>query len=300
VAAADAVRALAPALGEPESAPAPLEGGITNHNFRVRWDGRDCVLRCPGEDTELLGIDRAAEWAATRAAAAAGISPPAVAFDPGLGCLVTEWVEARPLDPAGARRRIPDLAAILRTIHEGPAIPATFDTIAVADAYLAIAAERGVAPPPGHAALAAGARRIRAVLAGPEHEPVPCHNDFLPSNLLDDGDRLWIVDWEYSGMGDRYFDLGNLAVNNGFTEQDEVALLDAYWPGGCTPRRFAALRLMRVLSDYREGMWGVVQAAVSKLDFDFGAYARRHLDRVAAALADPRHAGWLEDARARS
>jgi thiamine kinase-like enzyme len=98
-------------------------------------------------------------------------------------------------------------------------------------------------------------------------------------------------------MGDRFFDLGNLAVNNGFDEDDEVALLEAYWPDGSTQRRFAALRLMRVMSDFREGMWGVVQATVSELDFDFEGYAREHLDRVAAALEDPRLAGWLGDAR---
>lgn len=294
---AQALRALAPVLGEPDGDPAALEGGITNRNYRVRFGGRDCVLRCPGKDTALLGIDRAAEWAATRAAAAAGVGPPAVAFDPGEGCLVTQWVEARPVEPAGLRRRIPELAAALRTIHGGPVLPATFDAFAVVDAYLGIALARGAAPPPGIRELAAGARRIRAALTGGEHAPVPCHNDLLATNVLDDGERLWIVDWEYAGMGDRFFDLGNLAVNNGFDEDDDVALLHAYWADGCSPRRFAALRLMRVMSDYREGMWGVVQATVSELEFDFEGYAREHLDRVAAALADPRLPGWLEDAR---
>jgi thiamine kinase-like enzyme len=98
-------------------------------------------------------------------------------------------------------------------------------------------------------------------------------------------------------MGDRYFDLGNLAANNGFSDADDEVLLDAYWPDGSTPRRLAALRLMRVMSDFREGMWGVVQAAVSELEFDFAGYAREHLGRVAAALAGPRLGAWLEAAR---
>ena len=84
-----------------------------------------------------------------------------------------------------------------------------------------------------------------------------------------------IVDWEYAGMGDRYFDLGNLSVNNGFAEADDERLLTAYWREPCTARRFAALRLMRVMSDFREGMWGVVQTAISALDFDFDALRRR-------------------------
>jgi thiamine kinase-like enzyme len=294
---AEAVRALAPVLGEPESAPAALAGGITNRNYRLRWGGRDCVLRMPGQDTALLGIDRRAEWAATRAAAAAGIGPPALAFDPGLGCLVTEFVEGRPVEPPELRARIPELAAALRTIHGGGELPAVFDAFAVVEQYRRIADSRGAAPPPGFGELADGARAIRAALSGPEHAPVPCHNDLLSANLLDDGRRLRILDWEYAGMGDRHFDLGNLAANNGFTEADDEALLDAYWPGGCTPRRLAALRLMRVMSDFREGMWGVVQAAVSELEFDFAGYASEHLGRVAGALADPRLGTWLEDAR---
>jgi thiamine kinase-like enzyme len=297
VAAPEAVRALAPVLGEPDGEPVALEGGITNRNYRLRWGGRDCVLRCPGRDTALLGIDRAAEWAATQAAASAGVGPPAIAFDPGVGCLVTEWVEARPVERGELRRRIPEVAAALRKIHAGPELPATFDVFEVVEAYRRIAVSRGAAPPPGLDRLAAGAREIRAALRGPDHAPVPCHNDLLPTNVLDDGERLWIVDWDYTGMGDRFFDLGNLAVNNAFEEDDELALLHAYWPGGGSPRRFAALRLMRVMSDYREGMWGVVQTAVSELEFDFEGYAREHLERAAAALGDPRVAGWLEDAR---
>ena len=125
--------------------------------------------------------------------------------------------------------------------------------------------------------------RVRAALTDPEHEPVPCHNDLLSANVLDDGQRVRILDWEYAGMGDRYFDLGNLAVNNGFTGADDEALLGAYWPDGCMPRRLAALRLMRVMSDFREGMWGVVQAAVSELDFDFAGYAAS-----ASAASPPR------------
>jgi thiamine kinase-like enzyme len=294
---AEAVRALAPVLGEPEGAPEALAGGITNRNYRLRWGGRDCVLRMPGKDTALLGIDRRAEWAATRAAAAAGIGPPAIAFDPGLGCLVTEFVEGRPVEPPELRARIPELAAALRTIHAGGALPAVFDAFAVVEQYRRIAEARGAAPPPGFGELADGARAIRAALSGPEHAPAPCHNDLLSANLIDDGRRLRILDWEYAGMGDRHFDLGNLAANNGFTEADDEALLDAYWPGGCTSRRLAALRLMRVMSDFREGMWGVVQAAVSELEFDFADYASEHLGRVAGALADPRLGTWLEDAR---
>ena len=120
---------------------------------------------------------------------------------------------------------------------------------------------------------------------------------FTTANFLFDGTRLRIVDWEYAGMGDRYFDLGNLSVNNGFADGDDQRLLAAYWGEPCTARRFAALRLMRIMSDFREAMWGVVQSSVSELDFDFPAYAAKHFERLGATSGDPRFPTWLEDAR---
>jgi thiamine kinase-like enzyme len=295
---AEAQRALAPVLGEPEGPPQPLEGGITNRNYRMRWAGRDCVLRIPGKDTALLGIDRDAEYAAARAAAAAGIGPEVIAYEPRLGCLVTGFIDGRPVTPEELRSRVGELAGTLRTIHAGPPLPSTFDSFEVVEEYRRVVEARGGAIPPVVAELAAAVRPIREALGGPEHAPVPCHNDLLTANVIDDGERLRIIDWEYAGMGDRYFDLANLALNVGFAEADEVALLGAYWQEPATEARFAALRLMRVMSELRDAMWAVVQAAVSELEFDFAGYAIEHLGLVRVALDDPRVDGWLEAARA--
>jgi thiamine kinase-like enzyme len=139
------------------------------------------------------------------------------------------------------------------------------------------------------------AGRIEQALQGPEHEPVPCHNDLLAGNLLHDGTGVRIVDWEYAGMGDRYFDLGNLSVNNGFSEEDDRAFLAAYWEEPCPPRRLAAVRLQRLMSDFREAMWGVLQSAVSTLDFDFAAYAGEHFSRLREEAA--RAGDWIEATR---
>jgi len=294
-----ALGALEPVIGRPESAPVPLEGGITNRNFRLRIGGRDVVVRLPGKDTERLGIDRAAERAATERAAAAGVGPEVVAFLAAPPCLVTRFLPGRPVTAAELRAPalLAEAAAALRAVHAAPALPSRFDAFAIVEAYRATAAAAGTRIPPGYGELIAGAQAIQAALVGPEHAPVACHNDLLTANFLHDGARLWIVDWEYAGMGDRYFDLGNLSVNNGFAEEDDERLLAAYWDAPCTPARFAALRLMRVMSDFREGMWGVVQTAISALDFDFVAYAAQHLERVAAGLADARFPTWLEAAR---
>ena len=125
---------------------------------------------------------------------------------------------------------------------------------------------------------------------------MPCHNDLLNANLIHDGERVRIVDWEYAGMGDRYFDLGNLSINNDFDEDADERLLAAYFGEPCTPARFASLRLMRIMSDFREAMWGVVQLSLSDLDFDFAGYANEHFRRLRRSVADPRFERWLEEA----
>jgi thiamine kinase-like enzyme len=149
--------------------------------------------------------------------------------------------------------------------------------------------------PEDYARASACAGRIEAALSGPEHDPVLCHNDLLAGNLLVDGERIQIVDWEYAGMGDRYFDLGNLAVNNGLDAQAEERLLAAYFGEPPGDRRLATVALMRYMSDFREAMWGAVQGMVSDLDVDFGAYTRSHFERL--RQAEPGLDGLLERAR---
>jgi thiamine kinase-like enzyme len=254
----------------------PLGGGITNHNFRVVAGGEAFVLRIGGRDTELLGIDRRVEHGATLAAASLGIGPEVVAFvEPG-GYLVTRFVEGEV-----GRVTVPQVAALLARLHAGPEIPGRFDAFRVVEAYAATARERGVAPPPTLAAAAGTARRIER-RRGP-YLPKPCHNDLLAANFVHDGGRLWLVDWEYAGMGDPAFDLANFAVNNGLDEAGDLELLAAY--GGGDPDMHV---LMRFMSDLREATWGLVQQAVAELDFDFAGYAAEHLDRLEATAAEPR------------
>ena len=113
----------------------------------------------------------------------------------------------------------------------------------------------------------------------------PCHNDLLTANFIDDGSRIRIVDWEYAGMGDVFFDLANFAVNNGLGEAESTELLHAYF-GEVTPAHERSLPLMRFMSDFREAMWGVVQQALSDLDFDFRGYADQHFERLERTAAE--------------
>ena len=305
------IAALAPSLGPLAAEPAALEGGITNRNFRARLGDRDYVIRVPGKDTSLLEIDRVAEMRANEIAAGIGIAPPVAARLEDPPCLVTEFIEAREMSSEELRApgAIAAVAAALRSFHDsGESIPADFDSFRLIETYAVTATERGAEIPPSFTEAHAAAARIEEALSGPEHDPVPCHNDLLAANFLDDGERIRIVDWEYAGMGDRYFDLANFAVNNGLDEERQEGLLSTYFGerppasrlAAEDPRageRLAALRLMMFMSDFREAMWGVVQGAVSELDFDFSDYAEKHFSRLRDAAADPRFSQWLEEAR---
>jgi len=287
-----AIEAFAPLLGPPESDPVLLEGGITNRNYLIRFRGRDCVLRLPGKETALLGIDRATERDATRAAA--GIAPDVIAFDPRHECLVTSFIEGRAVEASELRGPLlAEVAGALREIHAGRRLAYAFSPWQRVARYRATAVRRQMPLPPGFDEVSAAAARISAAL-GPRPS-APCHNDLLTANFMHDGSRLRILDWEYAGQGDPLFDLANLASNNGFDESDEERLLLAYF--GNTDQ-LAALRLMRLMAAFWEAMWAVVQQAVSELDFDFGAYAAEHLGRVRERLADPRFETWLDEARA--
>jgi thiamine kinase-like enzyme len=265
----------------------PLGGGITNHNFKVSLDGEAFVLRIGGKDTNLLGIDRRAEHAAACAAAAAGSGPEVVAFLEPEGALVTRFVEGRPLSLEEMRSpdAIARAVAALKPFHDGDSIPARFDPFAVVETYVADAAARGAQVPPGYVRARELAGRIQSA-RGPQ--PLrPCHNDLLNANFILGEGRLWIVDWEYAGMGDVFFDLANFSANHDFGAEEDDELLGRYF-GERTRADAAALVLMRFMSDLREATWGLVQQGISELDFDFAEYTRRHFDRLECTAAAPR------------
>ncbi len=261
----------------------PLEGGLTNRNFLVQVDGARFVVRIPGLDTHLLGIDRRVEREANARAAGLGFAPEVVAFVEPEGILVTRFVGGEPL-PRGAMTLpevIARIADMLRTVHEFGPISGEFDAFRVPMRHLTAARTRAVPIPDAYRVIENLVAEIAVAFAEFPDPAVPCHNDLLNANFLRDGDRLWLLDWEYAGMNDRYFDLANLAINNAFLPDAEVALVDAYF-SGVTERRLARLRLMKIVSDAREATWALVQQGISLIDFDFATYAQEHLNRLLA------------------
>jgi thiamine kinase-like enzyme len=285
-------------LGEIEGEPVPLDGGITNRNFRARFGGREVVVRLPGKDTEVLGIDRAAEAEANRCAARAGVAPEVAALFKDPPALVTFFVAGEAMDPERLREpaALAAVAAALRKVHGCEPIDATFSAFSVVEDYAEKARARGGNVPAAFERSHVTAAKIETALRWRPHESVLCHNDLLAANFIDSPGGMRIVDWEYAGMGDRYFDLGNFAVNNELGDEQEEAFLEAYFGEAATVGQLAALRLMRFMSDFREAMWAVLQGTLSDLDFDFAAYAERHFERLGAAEADPRFRVLLEEA----
>ena len=275
----------------------PLAGGITNHNFLIDADGERFVARLAGRDTELLGIDRAAERAAAEVAHEVGIGPEVVAFLPQLGCLVTRFIEADPIPP-GAMREPAILARVVpavRAFHGAGALPSTFSPFRFVERYRNDAAARRVPIPPAHEELRATARQIEAAFASNPVPSRPCHNDLLNANFLLAGDSVFIVDYEYAGMGDPFFDLGNLSTKHDFEDPHDEALLESYF-GTVAGRDMARLKLMKVMADFWEGMWGVLQQGISTLEFDYVDYAATNFDRARRHAADTRYGRWLEEA----
>jgi thiamine kinase-like enzyme len=286
-----------PELGTGELTLTALSGGITNRNFLVSGapNGARFVVRLAGNDTYLLGISREVEHAATVTAAGVGVGPEVIAFLRPEGYLVTRFIEGSPIPEAEMRQpdRLRAVGATLRRIHDGPAIPGLFVPFRIVEAYRALAQSRGVTIPPEFDLAEAIARRIELACLTAPLELRPCHNDLLNANFIDDGSRIRIVDWEYAGMGDAYFDLGNFSINHELDADQDAILLTAYLgedavdsPAG-HPALAARLTLMRVLSDFREAMWGVLQQGISTLDVDFVAYAGDHFDRLLAVAGRP-------------
>jgi thiamine kinase-like enzyme len=287
-------------LGSAEGEPTVLGGGITNHNFRARFGGREVVVRLPGNDTELLGSDRAGERDAGALAATVGVAPAVIAALEHPVVLVTEFVEGPTLEADDLREpaTLAEVGATVRAIHGCGKIGARFDAFRLVEDYAAATRARGGQVPNAYDQAHEVAARIEAAPALADGGPVLCHNDFLPANFIASPEGIRIVDWEYAGMGSRWFDLGNFAVNNELGPAEEEAFLNAYLGAPPAPADLAALRLMRLMSDFREAMWGVVQTAISDLDFDFAGYATKHFDRLLAAADGPEFEILLEGAHA--
>lgn len=260
----------------------PLSGGITNQNYLLTCDGERFVLRLAGQNSELLGIDRQVEHDSAQAAFEAGIGPEIVAFLPQHHALVIRFLPGTVLSEHDLKS--PALLAqtvdSLKRYHASPGGGGSFSGFETIRQYAALARQHQVQLPP-EASLALTNLPELEARTGPPSTLVPCHNDLLASNLIQDQNKISIIDWEYAGVGDPFFDLANLASNNLFDRTQERLLLELYF-GHVRTQDIDRLQLMRAVSDLREAFWAFLQLGISHLDFDYRAYGLRYLQRALA------------------
>ncbi len=274
---------------------AVLGGGITNQNFRVDIDNESYVLRVCSTSTDHLGIRRDHEYACLKIIADLGIGAEVIHYSPEDGILVVRFVEGKPVSPEGAREpdKLKRIVEAIKCYHNGPEFPGRFSAFQTARDYHRLAIDKGVPFPDTIPEAFELTERIESSLAGVQ-KSVPCHNDLLAANFLDDGKKIWILDWEYAAMGDPFFDLGNFAVNQEMNDDQAALLLENYF-GDVRAQHVAHLNLMKLASDLREAFWGFLQSGISTLEFDYSAYARKHLERLLSKASAPDFSSWLDE-----
>ncbi len=274
-----------------------LSGGLTNQNFLVEAEGTRYVVRIPGPSTDLLAVDRANERHNARAAATTGVAPIVREVIPEIDVMVIDHIDGRTMSPGSLRteeqaRRI---AGSLRRLHAGPRFRTDFDMFRTAEGYLRVCDERGIRIPDTYRDRADQVARIERALSTDPVASVPCHNDLLAENYIDDGQQLWIIDFEYSGNNDPCFELGDTAQECGFDEDLRAELCRAYF-GAATPHLRARMELHAIMADVGWTLWAAIQEEISDIDFDFWGWATQRWDRAEGAFAARAFSRWLADA----
>ena len=274
-----------------------LTGGITNKNYKVTVDGESFVLRLGGNETQFLGIDRKNEYECGLLASKVGIAPEPTAYLEPEGYILARFISGKgiPIEEIGQEKNITRVVQAIKAYHALNFFPGFFSPFRVAEEYAKTARSFNVKLPDKIDWYLEKAREIEAAMYGREPlAPRPCHNDLLNGNFIDDGTRIRILDWEYAGMGDIFFDLGNFAIQHDFNDEQDEILLKAYF-GQPSDSQRAHQKLMKIMSDLREAMWSQVQMGVSKLDFDYTGYGKKYFDRFEANTNGSEYNGWLKE-----
>jgi thiamine kinase-like enzyme len=255
-----------------------LSGGLTNQNYRISTNAGEFVVRVFGGGAEFLGIDRAHELHCSYIAANLGVGAEVIFAKDDV--MVTRFIQGATLSQEEATQRLTQIITTLKRSHEGPSFLGVFSPFETVRRYAYLASERGVLLPRSALDSLADFFRLGEKL-WPPPRLVPCHNDLLAGNFIDDGQGIRIIDWEYAGMGDPFFDLGNFAANQELTQKGCEELLIAYF-GTLRDEELMRLQQMRRASNLREAFWAFLQSGISTLDFDYLAYAQKYLERFEA------------------
>ena len=277
----------------------PLSGGLTNENYLVECEGRRYVMRLPGKSTELLAIDRANEVYNTKSAATTGIGPKVLEHVAGVDVMVLEFIPGPTMSAKTlqSNRMAARMAQSFHRLHAAPRFLQDFNMFRLIEHYLHIVDEHQVAIPDDYRDWLPTVAEIERAVEVHALPRVPCHNDLLCENFIDDGASLRIVDYELSGNNDPCFDLGNTAQEAEFDSELRAALCEAYF-GRRDPRQLARMNLFALMSDIGWTLWGAIQARISAVDFDFRRYYTGRWERAVEVLRSDRLEERLAEASA--
>ncbi len=273
-------------------------GGLTNLVFQVSGPDDTVILRIPGEGTEEY-IDRAVEAHNAKVAAEAGVSADVLYANPENGVMLFGFIggcetmtpETFPATPGAPARA----GEVLRKLHQsGKTFEFRFELFSMIDDYLGVLDKLGAELPEGYHDVVKEAEGVRAALDSQPIQLAPCHCDPLCENFLDNGDRMWVVDWEYSGMNDPMWDLGDLSVEAGFSDDHDREMMEAYCGGAPADSEYGRMVIYKALSDLLWTLWGLIQHANENPVDDFWAYATNRFDRCKALMADPSFGGYVD------
>lgn len=263
-----------------------LDGGLTNRNYRVDTPSASFVLRISHANSSLLGINRENERVNTARAHLAGVGPAVIASLPEENVLVISWIEATALHAADFHVRpalLSDVATALQKLHRGPAFQGHFHFPDVRGAYAQTVKDNRYFIPAGYLQLEPQVRQLEELLARHPEELVPCNNDLLAENFLDDGEKIWIIDYEYAGQNEASFEIGNLAAESALSDAGIGLLCDKYW-GTHNPYKIARAMAWSMIARYGWTLWASIQEAISPIEFDFRSWGMRKWDSVCPDL----------------
>ena len=272
----------------PEAVELEPLASLTNSTYKVIANGLAYTLRLPGKDTYEY-VDRAAEEHNARIMAAAGVNAKVLYFDATDGTMLSEFVEGVSMTETMFRDELEAPArvalALKRVHHLGPVFKSRFDIFATIDVYLGILRKLRAPLPEDYHEVEQGAEAVRRALEASPIPLSPCHNDPWPANFLDAGGRLYIIDWEFSGMNDPMWDLGDLSVEAGFESEQDRVMMEAYYGADAPPALYSRLALYKALSDFLWALWGLIQHANDNPRNDFLTYALRRFGRCKALMS---------------
>ena len=272
----------------------PLSGGLTNTNFQVEVDGVLYFVRLPGESTDLLAVDRENEYFNTRAAAETGVGPQVLYHLPEYNIMVLEFIQGQTMSnkTLQAPGMVIRIAESLKKLHAGPRFFSDFNMFRLTEYYLDICAEQRAKIPDGYPERMPTVKRIEEAMSMQPIKTVPCNNDLLAENYIDDGNMLRLIDYEYSGNNDPTFELGNTCQELGFDETRIQRLCTAYF-GELSQAMLARMKLNMIMSDVGWGLWAAIQAKISSIDFDFWGWAIERWGRATEKMDSADFEGWL-------